>query len=212
MPSFIWYLSQFVGVVGTLAAVVAGSIAAYKAITEMKRARLQRADELEERKEALKQRKQEFRQKQAMFARDIIKDIQSDKRALDALMMLDFEKYDYTDAEKSKTHHIRRAELQRILLLQPIPEEEHDPDKETFVRKSFERLYDHLEQVQNLLGVGVLNLEDFQTTFAYYMRRALEKDVEHLEFFDKFEYPGAKRFMKTLGSSPPKPLKTSKPP
>jgi hypothetical protein len=202
MPSIVWYLSQLVGIVGTLGAVVAGSIAAYKAIIELKRARLQRADELDQRKEALEQRKQEFRQKQAMFARDIIKDIQADKRASDALMMLDFGEYDYTDAEKNKTHHIKRGEIQRVLLSQEIPEEERDPDKETFIRKSFERLYDHLEQVQNLLDVGVLNLADLETTLRYYMRIALEPDIEHMWFFDEFEYPGVKRFMKTLGSGP----------
>jgi len=202
MPSVLWYLSQTIGILGTLAVIIGGGIAAYKATDELKRARLQRADELEQRREALEQRKQEFRQKQAMFARDIIKDILTDSRASDALMMLDFDEYDYNDAEKNKMHHIKRRELQRVLKLEPIPESERDRDKETFISKSFERLYDYLEQVQNLIDVGVLNITDLETTFRYYMRNALETDVEHTKFFADFDYPGAERFMRKLGSLP----------
>jgi hypothetical protein len=200
-PIRLWFFGEWVKLVGTLVASCGGVVAALKAVSEWKRATLQR-------KEELNQRKREFRQKQAVFARDTIKDIFADQRAARALVMLDFREYDYEDREKKKMHHVLRQELQPVLGLESIG----DPDKETFIRRSFEALYDHLEQVQNLLDVGVLNLEDIQTTFAYYMRSALENDVEHLEFFDEFEYPGARRFMKTLGSSPPKPSKTSKPP
>jgi hypothetical protein len=202
MHSLLWYLSQSIGILGTLAVIIGGGIAACKAIDELGRARLQRADELHQRKQALKQREREFRQKQAMFARDIIKDIFADNRASDALMMLDFDEYDYNDAEKNKTHHIKREELQRVLRIEPIPDSEEDAEKETFIRKCFERLYDQLEQLQNLLDVGVLNLADLESTFGYYMRKALKPDVEHTKFFKDFDYPGVERFMRKLGSPP----------
>jgi hypothetical protein len=205
---YLWYLAQWVNVLGTVAAIGGGGLAAWKAISEWKRATLQRADELRQREEELQQRKQEFRQKQAVFARDTIKDIFADKRAFNALTMLDFDEYDFEDVEKRKRHHIVRQELQPVLRMDSIG----DPAKETFIRRSFEGLYDHLEQVQNLLDVDVLNLADIETTFRYYMRSALEPDIEHLKFFEDFDYPGTARFMKTLASSPPRSSKTSKPP
>jgi hypothetical protein len=191
-PISLWYLGEWVKLIATLVAAFGGVLAALKAVSEWRRATLQRAEELD-------QRKREFRQKQAVFARDIIKDIFADERAFNALTMLDFPKYRYKDPEKKKQHYVRREDL-RPALVAGIKNQ----DKENFIRRSFEGLYDHLEQIQNLLDVGVINLDDIDTTFAFYMRRALEDDIEHLKFLDEFEYPKTKRFMTTLASLPPR--------
>ena len=94
---FLWYLGELVKVLGTAVAIFAGIAAAWKAIEEWKRATLQRADELKQRQLELTQQKQEFRQKQAIFAREIIKDIFDEKRARNALTMLDFWEDEYED-------------------------------------------------------------------------------------------------------------------
>ena len=194
-PTDLWYISQWVGVLGTIAAIVGGGLAAWKAIVEWKRATLQRADELAQRKDALRQRKQEFRQKQAIFARELIKDIFSDKRARHALTMLDFWEDKYEDLNGAK-HHVTRPELQPALACEDCADE----DKATFIRRCFESLYDHLEQAENLLEVNLLNISDIDTTFRYYMRRALEDDIKHPDFYVRYDYPKARRFVERFKS------------
>jgi hypothetical protein len=188
-PTDLWYIAEWVGILGTIAAIVGGGLAAWKGIVEWKRATLQRTDELTQRKDALKQRKQEFRQKQAVFARDIIKDIFGDRRARNALTMLDFWEDDYEDTNSAR-FHVTRADLHPAL----HSFDSEDEVKATFIKRCFESLYDHLEQVENLLEVGVLNIADIDTAFRYYMKNALERDIEHLQFFVDFDYPKAKRF------------------
>jgi|GEM_PF-1581169 len=201
MNSFhLWYVAQSVNVLGTIAAIVGGGIAAWKAISEWKRATLQRADELKQREQELDQRRHEFRQKQAVFARDIIKDVFADKRAFDALTMLDFLEETYLDPKTNKSHHISRKDL-RPALVEGIDDQDRDEDKDTFIRRAFEGLYDHLEQVQNLVDVGVLNLEDLSTAFRFYMQRALSEEVKHIEFLREFDYPKTEHFMKITAAT-----------
>ncbi len=193
---FLWYLGEFVKVLGTAVAIFAGIVAAWKAIAEWKRATLQRADELKQRELELHQQKQEFRQKQALFAREIIKDIFDDKRARNALTMLDFREDEYEDINGAR-YDVGRPELKPAL----CDSKSEDEDKAIFIKRCFESLYDHLEQVENLLEVGVLNVEDIAPAFRYYMQKALHGDIQHLEFFDAFDYPKAKRFAMRFAKS-----------
>jgi hypothetical protein len=193
---FLWYLGEFVKVLGTAVAIFAGIVAAWKAIAEWKRATLQRADELKQRELELHQQKQEFRQKQALFAREIIKDIFDDKRARNALTMLDFREDEYEDINGAR-YEVERPELKPAL----CDSKSEDEDKAIFIKRCFESLYDHLEQVENLLEVGVLNVEDIAPAFRYYMQKALHGDIQHLEFFDAFDYPKAKRFAMRFAKS-----------
>ena len=195
-PIFLWCLGEFVKVFGTAVAIFAGIVAAWKAIEEWKRATLQRADELKQRELELAQQKQEFRQKQAIFAREIIKDIFDDKRARNALTMLDFWEDEYEDINGAR-YDVKRPELKSAL----CDSESEDEDKAIFIKRCLESLYGHLEQVENLLEVGVLNVADIETAFRYYMQKALLGDIRHLESFDAFDYPKAKRFAMRFAKS-----------
>jgi len=195
-PIFLWYLGEFVKVLGTAVAIFAGIVAAWEAIEEWRRATLQRADELKQRELELAQQKQEFRQKQAIFAREIIKDIFDDKRARNALTMLDFWEDEYEDINGAR-YEVKRPELKSAL----CDSQSGDEDKAIFIKRCFESLYGHLEQVENLLEVGVLNVADIETAFRYYMQKALRSDIRHLEFFDAFDYPKAKRFVMRFAKS-----------
>ena len=143
----------------------------------------------------MKQRKQEFRQKQAIFARELIKDIFSDRRARNALTMLDFSDDTYEDVNGAE-YHVTRPELQPALGYEDCADEK----KATFIRRCFESLYDHLEQAEILLEVNVLNISDIDTTFRYYMRRALEDDIKHPDFYVRYDYPKARHFVERFKS------------
>ena len=67
-------------------------------------------------------------------------------------------------------------------------------DKQAFIRTRFEALYDHLEQLEHLISLGILDFADVEIPFRYYMRNLLSADFCPVEFFDYFDYPGAKAF------------------
>jgi hypothetical protein len=59
----------------------------------------------------------------------------------------------------------------------------------------FEALYDHLEEIEKLVSLEIINFEDLETAFRYYMVRALRPDIEHFAFLDYYDYPNAKAFL-----------------
>ena len=67
-------------------------------------------------------------------------------------------------------------------------------DKEVFIRTRFEALYDHLEQIEHLISLDIVNFADVDIPFRYYMVNLLSPDIQHTEFLDYFDYPGAKAF------------------
>jgi hypothetical protein len=66
---------------------------------------------------------------------------------------------------------------------------------EKFIRTSFEALYDYLEQLENLLRLGLINFEDIETAFRYYMVRLHRPTIRHFEFLEYYDYPRAKSFL-----------------
>jgi hypothetical protein len=56
-------------------------------------------------------------------------------------------------------------------------------------------LYDHLEQIEHLISLKVLNFDDVKTPFRYYIQNALRPAIRHIKFLDYFDYPDAKAFL-----------------
>jgi hypothetical protein len=72
-------------------------------------------------------------------------------------------------------------------------------DAEAFVRTRFEALYDHLEQVEHLIDLGVLAIDDVETAFRYYMVRDIRPTIQHFAFLDYYDYPRARKFLLRFG-------------
>jgi Asp-tRNA(Asn)/Glu-tRNA(Gln) amidotransferase C subunit len=178
-----WFVSQWITVGSAVVATGGGLVAAFKAVSEWKRATLQRRDELQ-------QRELEFRHKQAVFSRDLIKDIFGDTWSRAALRMLDWDLNDYEDGKGTK-YEISRGEVKHALRATNL----QFSDKEVYIRTCFEALYDYLEQLENLIRLDVINFEDIETTFRYYIVRIVRPDTEHFEFFAFYDYPRTKQFI-----------------
>ena len=164
--------------------------ATFKALSEWRRS-------IQQRKEELSLRQREFRHKQATFARDLVKEIFADKKARNALKLLDWIREVYED-DAGVMHEIKRDEIQQAMRpfkMNPMGDENIFSDKEKFVRLQFEALYDYFEQLENMIGLSVVAFEDVESTFRYYMRRLLRPNIEHFEFLDYYEYPKAKAFL-----------------
>src|SRR5262245_4512291 len=140
-------IQALVAIIGAVAA-VGVLIASFKAIVEWQRA-------TEQREEELKLRQREFRHKQATFARELTREVFSGPRARAALKMLDSLSFEYADDSGTK-HRIRREELQPALRTSGL----NFTDEQKYIRASFEALYDHLEQLEQLIGIDLINFED----------------------------------------------------
>jgi hypothetical protein len=174
--------------VGSLT-IVAAPFAAYKALKEWGRS-------IEQRKEELKLRQREFRHRQAVFARDLMKEVFQDKRARSALRMLDWLRTEYQD-ESGEKYVVRRSEVQHALRTtrEVCSGKEALSDKEEFIRNCFERLYDYWEQIEELIKLEVVNFEDLETVFRYYVLHILRPDVWHPGFLETYDYPRARGFI-----------------
>jgi hypothetical protein len=172
---------SWVKIIGGAITAAAAIVAAFKALTEWRRSTEQRAEEL-------RLRQREFRHKQAMFARDLISEVFADAKARAALRMLDWTEFDHTD-EARTTYTVKQDEIKSAM----NPKRAAD-DKQVFIRTRFEALYDHLEQLEHLISLGIVDFDDVRIPFRYYMRNLLSPDIQHIEFLDYFDYPGAKAF------------------
>jgi len=177
-------LESWVTIVGSAVAAGAAIFATFKALTEWRRATDQRKDELT-------LRAREFRHKQALLAREMVREVMSDKKARTALAMLDWLWNDYID-EEGITHRVKRDEIQYAMRANP----KDCSDKEEFIRVRFEALYDHIEQLERLIQLEIVDFADVQTAFRYYMVRLLRPTIWHEEFLKYYDYPGAEAFIR----------------
>jgi hypothetical protein len=183
-------VQSWVTIVGGVVAAVGVFIASFKALVEWRRAN-------EWREEELRQRQREFRHKQATFARELTREVFADPRARAALKMLDSLSYEYAD-EAGVKHRVRVDQIQPALRTVELT----FSDEEKFIRSGFEGLYEYLEQIEQLIGLEVVNFEDIETVFRYYMARALRPDVRHLGFLEQYDYPRAKKFLLRFEARP----------
>ena len=179
-------IEPWVKIIGAAAAI----LTCFKALAEWRRSTQQRQEE-----HALRQR--EYRQKQAVFGRELVREVFSDPKARTALRMLDYLDREYVDADSGAKHRIRRnSDIQPAM--RPYSPEAPVPftAAEAFVRTNFESLYDHLEQIEHLIKLGVVAFEDVETAFRYYLMRAIRPNIEHFAFLDYYDYPKAKDFLR----------------
>jgi hypothetical protein len=188
-PSDLNTTESWVKIIGGIIAAAVALLAAFKALAEWRRSIKQREEELKKRAEELELRKSEFRHKQAIFALNLISEVFKDPKSRAALTMLDWDNFDYTDEAGTK-YTVNECEIKKAL----NPDLEAD-DKEVFIRTRFEALYDHLEQIQHLISLKIVNFDDVKIAFRYYMQNALDPVIEHIDFLEKFDYPGAKTFV-----------------
>jgi hypothetical protein len=185
-------LKDWVTIVGTIAAVIGVFFGGWKGLAEWNRSTRQREEEL-------KQREREFRHKQAVYAREIKNEVFSDSRARAALEMLDWLRKNFT-TEKGEIVEVRRSQIQVALRVPGQMNADGSTSLkfskvEAFIRTRFEALYDSLEEIEKLVNLGIINFEDLETVFRYYMVRAQRPDIKHFAFLDYYDYPNAKAFL-----------------
>lgn len=186
----------------SLVKIVGGSIAGIAAVGAIATAIWQWRRATEQRRDELRLHQREFRHRQARFAREVLTEIFSDPVAKDALKMLDWHRADYRDVENELTFDISRHEVAPALAVNaqaatggcPVVDESA-ARKEEFIRTRFEALYYYLEQVEQLIVLEIINFNDVETTFRYYMRNALADESSHKDFLTHYDSPRALDFL-----------------
>jgi hypothetical protein len=165
--------------------------------------------------QATKQRKIEYRHKQAVYAREITKEIFNDPKARAALQMLDWSRKSYK-SDEGESLIIRRNAVQSALRAPQPNSQVHTRLKfskdEAFIRTRFEALYDRFEELERLIQLDIVNFEDIQTAFRYYVVRIQRDDVQHVDFLVYYDYPNVQKLLSRFEEDfKPRPL-TSHPP
>lgn len=175
-------IETWVKIAGGAAAAAAALVAAFRGISEWRRANAQREEELK-----LKQR--EFRHKQALMARDLVKEIFGDKSSRAALDMLDWWQGNYQDGA-GRNHFINRDRIRAEMRIDSPPHDETGK----IIRGCFDSLLTYLEQLERMIRLEVVQFGDVETAFRYHMVSLHRSSLGHREFCETYDYPEAARF------------------
>lgn len=149
---------DWIQAVSWLVASVGGLIAAFKAIAELRRGRIERV--------------REFRWRQARLAAEQLAGLSSDSQALAALKMLDWSGLSF-DTLSGKT-----AAITHQLMLGALRTSNTEfTDDEKFVRDAFDHLFDWLERLEHFRAVELVAMGDIEPGLSYYVG-LLAKDRE----------------------------------
>lgn len=151
------FLKDCAQVLAWLVASIGGTIAAFKAVAELRRANRERA-------EALTERQREFRWRQAEMARTILDQLWADPLARAAMKMLDWTGLTYTH-EGQKTGPITHEAMTKSLRTTNT----QFTFDEQFVRDAFDQLFDGFERIEHYLAIKLVIWDDVSGRLEYYV-------------------------------------------
>ena len=164
--------------------IIAGIVAAWKAIIEMKRSNDQRWEDM--------------RWKQAEMAKKCLDEFTANDLARAALKMLDWTGRYYTKPDGGKTkpvdHQIRRNALRttNTVFLQG---KEDDAD---FIRDAFDELFDHFERAEHFIRIKLILFDDIQQPLSYHISKLAGKDDREIyqKYLQEYGFQLAQDFLK----------------
>jgi len=181
-------LKDLAQVAAWLVAAVGGVIAAFKAVSELKRSN-------EERAEALRERREQFRWREAEMARTILDQMWNDTLATSAMRMLDWSGLQYEQGQRL-TNPISQSDVWHALR---TTNTSFTPD-EQFVRDCFDQLFDYYERMEHYLGIGLISWEDIQGRLEYYAGLLARKKTVYEQFLTTYQFGLASRLANRFSS------------
>lgn len=167
-----------------LVASVGVLIAAFKAVSELRRANQERAEALQERKHA-------FRWRQAEMARTVLDALWADPLARAAMKMLDWSDltYDHDGRRTAPIDHATRLAALRTTNTRFNLDEQ-------FIRDAYDHLFDGFERIEHYLTIDLITWDDVRGRLAYYVR-LLARDRAQVEpFLQAYGYALATRLLR----------------
>lgn len=166
-----------------LVAAIGGTIAAFKAVAELRRANQERAV-------ALAVRRREFRWRQAEMARTIHDQLWADPLARAALKMLDWQGLIYThDGQKTGkiTHELMEGALRTTNTNFTFDEQ--------FVRDAFDVLFDGFERIEHYLVIKLVKWDDVKGWLEYYINLLATRKQTINTFLETYGFTLTGRFL-----------------
>lgn len=155
--------------------------------------RTQREKELTEATTNRKQREEELRWRKASLARDVLKELQEDTYASDAMLMLDWSNREYT-ISKDHVENILRQEVWEALRISPT----NFNTKEKYIRDCFDHFFGIMQRIEHFISINLVEFEDVEYPFNYFAGKLkVSHDVVEA-FLKKYEYQKALAFLNRL--------------
>jgi hypothetical protein len=170
-------------------AVMTAAIGAVGFIIGQKKARLQRKEEIAERKAANAAAEREYHWRQAGAAQASLEKMEADTLAADAMLMLDWDGRYFPSG--SQKWPLRKKDVLRALRI----EAPSFTEAETYVRDAFDRLLWHFERIQSQIDVELIGLRHVRFPLAYWVALMDEDRAIFDSFLTAYGYIGASRLM-----------------
>ena len=145
-------------------------IAAFKAVSELRRANQERA-------ESLAERQRSFRWRQAEMARTVLDALWADPLARAAMKMLDWSglRYDHDGRNTAPIDQATRLAALRTTNINFNLDEQ-------FIRDAYDHLFDGFERIEHYLTIDLITWDDVRGRLAYHVR-LLARDRAQVEPF-----------------------------
>lgn len=157
--------------------------ASYKAINEFKNSNT-------EKHRATIERARENRHKQAIVARDALKDLFNSEKSKAAMQMLDWSGRIYTDG--SSQYEIGFNDIESSLRIKNLSFN----SKERFIRDCFDDFFNHIELIQHYIDIEFIHFEDVSVPLNYYTKKMFKNYYAYQPFLSNYGYPLTIKFIK----------------
>ena len=181
--------NQLIETIILLVAILGGLLAAYKIISEMKQARIQRHMDL--------------RWKQANAAREMLREMLASQLVNDATIMLDWTGREFAITPNQKTT-ISFEEIQNGLRTDNL----QFTSKEVYIRDCADAFLFHVELIEQAIRNELIEFKDIKFPMEYYIAAMRKNDLynAYTQFIKEYNYKNADRFLSRFHAK----LKTSK--
>jgi hypothetical protein len=140
-----------------------------------------------------REKAKENRIRQALAARDMLKDLFASAKARAALQMLDWSGRSYSDGDH--TFEVHATDLGDALRTDRLSFDH----KQIFIRDCFEELFDRIEQLQHFVNIGLLHFDDVALPLEYYARKIVADLPSFEPFLLEYGYPNAHELLTRAG-------------
>lgn len=132
----------------------------------------------QEREAALQQAKRDLGWRKTVEAQAAIRRLLDDKRASNAMTMLDWDGERFPVGERPSP--IKRDDVIDALRVRMSGDL---PDQQLFIREAFNSLFTNLEMIQQSIKAKIFELEDIEFPISYYVRKMKDADIETFKMY-----------------------------
>ena len=145
-----------------------------------------------ERKAALEQAQQDLKWRQTVEAQAAIRRLLDDKRAFEAMTMLDWDGQTFPVGETNA--HITSSDI-----VDALKATGSFTAVQAFIRAGMDSLFNHLELIQQAIDARIFKLEDVVFPIEYYIRKMEQIDLDTFaKYMTKFDFAKSDRLISAI--------------